>query len=158
MPLREIEDQVRNDVEIEDILKMYDWKKFESIVGEIFKENGYAVKLNFRFKTNRRYEIDVIAIRNNEMFCVDCKWWGRGRYKRTSLKGAAVSQQTRVKELIKFLKKNIIARSLLKISSNYTVYPLLVTLHEEDMVKENETFVIPAWKLNKFIVELENYI
>ena len=157
MLIEEIEMQLREGKPIEDALEGYDWKKFETFICEIFQQNGFSTKQNFRFKTKKRHEIDVVATRNKLTFCVDCKWWGRGRYKKAGLKVAAVSQQARVKELIKFLKKNIIARSLLKISSDHMIYPLLVTLHEEDTVKENETFVIPAWKLNRFVTEAEDY-
>ena len=158
MLIDEIESQLEKGKTIEDILEKYDWKKFETLICEIFQQNSFNTRQNFRFKTKRRYEIDIVATRSNLVFCVDCKWWGRGRHKKTGLKEATISQEARVKELIKFLKKNVIARSLLKISSDYKIYPLLVTLHEEDMIKENETFVIPAWKLNKFVTEAENYI
>lgn len=148
--------QLQKDKVIENILEKYDWKKFEGIIAEIFQENGFNTKQNFRFKTRKRYEIDIVAIRNNRIFCVDCKWWGRGRYKKTGLKNAVISQENRVKELQNFLKKNPIAKSLLKVTK-YKIYPLLITLHEEDMVHENETFVVPVWKLNRFITEIEQY-
>jgi hypothetical protein len=47
---------------------------------------------------------------------------------------------------------------MLKISLNQKFYPLVVTLFQEDVVKENETFVVPVWKLNSFLVELELYL
>lgn len=153
----EIEFQLQKGKVIEDILEKYDWKIFESIIGEIFQENGFNTKQNFRFKTRKRYEIDIVAVRNNRIFCVDCKWWGKGRYKKTGLKNAIASQEKRVKELQKFLKKNPIARDILKITRNYTINPLIVTLHEEDIIQENTTFVVPVWKLNRFVTEEENY-
>lgn len=153
----EVEAQLRKGKSIEDIFEKYDWKKFESVIAEIFQENDFHILQNFRFKTKKRYEIDVLAVKNNRIFCVDCKWWGRGRYKKSGLKNAVTLQENRVKELKKFLKKNLIAKSMLKIKSRHMVYPLIVTLHEEDMIKENDTFVVPAWKLNKFITEIGQY-
>ncbi len=154
----EIEIQLKKGKNIENILEKYDWRIFESVIAEIFQENGFHTKQNFRFKTKRNYEIDVIAVRGNKIFCVDCKWWGRGRYKKTGLKNGIKAQERRVKELHKFLKKNPIAKNILKITFGYTVYPLIVTLHEEDMIKENDTFIAPVWKLNKFVTESEQYI
>ena len=142
---------------IEDILDKFDWKIFEGVVAEILQENGFNTKQNFRFKTRRRYEIDIIAVKNNKIFCIDCKWWNKGRYKKSGLKNAVINQENRVKELQKFLKKNPIARSVLKITRGYKIYTLLVTLHEEDTIKENNTFVVPVWKLNKFVTEIEQY-
>lgn len=156
--LNEIESQIKQGKDIEDVLEKYDWKKFENIIMQIFQESGFHTRQNFRFKTKKRYEVDVIAVKNNRIVCIDCKWWGRGRYKKSGLKSATIAQENRVKELRKFLKKNIIARNLFRITPKYSLYPLLVTLHDEDVIKENETFVIPAWKLNKFITELEVYI
>ncbi len=158
MLIDEIESHLRKGKSIEDILEKYGWKKFENVIANIFQENRFHTKLNFRFKTKRRYEIDVIAVRNNQTFCIDCKWWGKGRYKKTGLKNAVTNQENRVKELRKFLKKNPIAKGMLKINEKCSIYPLIVTLHEEDMIKENNTFVIPAWKLNRFITDAENYI
>jgi len=156
--LEEIKVQLMKGKTIEDILEKLDWKKFESIIAEIFQENRFYTKQNFRFKTKKRYEIDVLAVKSNRVFCIDCKWWGKGRYKKTGLKNAVISQEKRVKGLKKFLKKNPIAKSMLKLNLVYAAYPLIVTLHEEDMIKENDTFIVPVWKLNKFVTEIEHYI
>ena len=138
--------------ELDDILQKYDWKFFEGFVSDVFKENDFQTKLNFRFKTTKRFEIDVVAARNNKIFCIDCKWWGKGRYKKYVLKKAIIKQETRVKELKKFLRKNQIAG--LKLDSKFEMYPLLITLHDEDMIKFNKTLVVPVWKLNRTIVDM----
>lgn len=80
--LDELEAQLQKGKDIEDILEKYDWRNFETIVAVIFKENGFNTNQNFRFKTRKRYEIDIVAVRDNRIFCIDCKWWGRGRYKK----------------------------------------------------------------------------
>ncbi|MEK6909599.1 MAG: restriction endonuclease, partial [Candidatus Aenigmatarchaeota archaeon] len=80
--LDKIESQIKQGKNIEDILEKYDWQKFEGIITEIFQENGFYTRQNFRFKTKKRHEIDVIAVKGNRMICVDCKWWSRGRYKK----------------------------------------------------------------------------
>lgn len=143
---------------VEDILSKFDWKKFEQTISEIFTSNDFNVWKNYRFKTERRFEIDVVASKGDIIFCVDCKSWSGGRYKKTGLKYAVREQEKRVKEFKKFLKKNLIAQDILKIKPTYTIRPLIVTLLEEDLVSENNTFVVPAWKLNTFLLELNNYI
>ncbi len=152
--LEEIIDELKSGTGIEDILEKHDWKKFETLISEIFAENGFHIEQNFRFKTKKRYEIDVIATKNDKIFCIDCKWWNKGRYKKSGLKLALTNQETRVEELQKFLKANLIARSSMKISGNYSVHPLVVTLHEEDLIEEGNTFIVPVWKLNRFINDL----
>ncbi|MBI2547179.1 MAG: restriction endonuclease [Candidatus Aenigmarchaeota archaeon] len=154
MMIDEIEHKLRKNKTIEDVLEKYDWKKFEIVISEIFLANGFSTKQNFRFKVGRRYEIDVVASNGNKIFCVDCKWWNKGRYKKSGLKNAVRLQEIRVKEFAKLLNDNILARKSFKVDKKFKTIPLLVTLQDEDMIKENETFVVPVWKLNKFINEI----
>ncbi len=153
MLLKGLENLMRKGSDIEDVLQKSNWKNFEDVVSEIFEANGYVTKLNFRFKTSRRYEIDVIASKGNDILCIDCKWWGRGRYKKSGLKNAITMQNMRMKEFGKFLKDNPIARGILKLKSLHLA-ALIVTLHDEDMIKQDNTFVVPIWKLNEFLVEV----
>ena len=157
MMIEEIESELQKGNEIEDILEKYDWKRFETIITEIFQENGFHTKQNFRFKTKRRYEIDIIAVKGDRIFCIDCKWWNKGRYKKAGLKSAITLQENRVKEFTKFLKRNPVAKILLKLNDKYAAYPFLVTLHDENMATEGGSFVVPAWKLNRFVIDIENY-
>jgi|YelNatPaOPRAMG01_1025707.scaffolds.fasta_scaffold11203_3 hypothetical protein len=148
---------VKREKNVEEELKNLDWKGFEKAVQEIFELNEFKVKRNFRFKTKRRYEIDLIAIKDRFNFCVDCKRFGKGRYKKSEILKAIKKQEERNKELKKFLRSNMIAKESLKIKS-MKFYPLIVTLFEEEVIKENQTFVVPVWKLNSFLNEVENYI
>jgi Holliday junction resolvase-like predicted endonuclease len=131
------------------------WKKFEQFVADIFRANEFRVRQNFRFKTSKSYEIDILAIGQRYSFCVDCKQWSGGRYKKGALGIAVSNQQRRVKELKKLLKKNVIARDMLKTGR---LYPLIVTQMEEDLLKEGETWVVPVEKLNSFLLNHEKYI
>lgn len=137
---------------IEEILKAYDWKDFEKIVAEIFERNNFETKTNFQFKTKRKYEIDIIAIKNNFIFCIDCKSWSSGRYKKSGLKKAVIKQEERTKEFKKFLKKDVIATDFLNVTPSCRIDSLLVTLLEEDFIIEKNTFVVPIWKLNSFLI------
>jgi len=142
---------------IEEIVKDLDWRTFEKIVANIFEKNGFKTKTNFILKTSKRFEIDVLAVSDLYVFCVDCKEWGKGRQKTSALKNAAMKQEERMKELKKFLKRNSIASKLMKIGSSQEFFSLIVTWHEENLIKEDETFIVPLWKLNAFIGNFENY-
>ncbi len=144
--------------QLEDIVGKFNWKEFEGFIAEIFRSNGFLVKQNFRFKTKNRYEIDLLASNNRYVLCIDCKEWNKGRYKKSGLKNAVVKQEKRLVELKKFLKKNLIANQILGINSKSKFYPLIVTLFEEELSKENNTLIIPAWKLNGFLLEFENHL
>ncbi|MEM7821567.1 MAG: NERD domain-containing protein [Candidatus Aenigmatarchaeota archaeon] len=151
MELEDIKKEMLSGKEIEEILQSFDWKEFENIVAEIFESNNFMVYRNFRFKNKKRYEIDLLAMRNKIVFCVDCKEWGKGRYKKTGIKNAARRQIERVKEL------NSNKRELknIGISTCHKIYPLIITLFEEDLKKEGSVLVVPVWKLNSFLNEIE---
>jgi Holliday junction resolvase len=151
--LEEIRKNMLSGKSIEEILEKFDWKKFEDLVAEIFRKNEFKVKQSFWFRTKRKYEIDIVAIKGSFVLCIDCKEWGKKRYKKTGLKYAAKNQEKRVKEFIKFIKNNRIIQDKLEINPNCKFFPLLVTLFEEDLIKENNVFVVPVYKLNTFLIE-----
>lgn len=150
-------EQLSRKKELEEIIKDYDWKTFESIVANIFEKNGFKVKTNFRFKVSRRYEIDVFAVSGLYAFSVDCKEWGRGREKTFGLKNAANMQEVRTEELKKYFKANPIARHMMKLSGKQEFFSLIVTWHEENLINQGKTLIVPVWKLNSFIGNFENY-
>jgi Holliday junction resolvase-like predicted endonuclease len=156
--LEKIVEEVRRGKELEDILKEFDWKFFEKFVKEIFEVNNFLVKQNFIFKTKRKYEIDLIASRNNLVLCTDCKSWASKGSKKSKLKKAVEKQEERVRELKKFLRKNPIAKNELKISQKSKFKSIIITLLEEDFVKERESLIIPIFKLNSFLNEVERFI
>jgi len=141
--------EVEND--LEKILSQLNWKMFEKAVAQVFEANGFSVQNNFRFKTKRRYEMDIIASRHKTVVCTDCKKWRRGRYKQTSLRNAAKMQKKRTKQFEKFVMNNPIAKHKLKISNDSEFHPAIVTLFEEELKNEDGVIVVPVWKLNSFL-------
>ncbi len=156
--LNEIKQRILEGEQIENIIQKIDWKEFEKLIAEILKKHDFSVHNNFRFKTDRRFEIDVLAIRNKTSLLIDCKQWGRGRYKKTGLKYSVKEQKERVKQLKKFLKNNPMAQTKLKIKKTTKFTPLIVTWFEEDLIKHEEVFVVPIWKFNQFLLNLSEYI
>jgi Holliday junction resolvase-like predicted endonuclease len=145
-------------IDIENLTSQIKWNDFESFVSLILEQNNFKTKKNFRFKTKRKYEIDIVAIKNNLVLCIDCKQWKGGRYKKYSILKAINEHENRVFEFIKFLEDNEAAKSELKISNNSKFQPIIVTLLDEGLIKENNTFIIPMWKLNSFLLEIEKYL
>jgi len=157
MNLEEVEKFLKQGTPIEEAVKNFDWKEFEGLVREIFESHDFKVKNNFRFKSEKRFEIDLLAINSKKVFCVDCKEWGKGRNKTSALKNAAEMQENRMNELEKFLKSNPVASKMLKIDGKQEFLSLIVTWLEEDLIRESGTVVVPVWKLNSFLANPENY-
>jgi Holliday junction resolvase len=156
MELEEIGEKLIKGETIEKILEKFDWREFEKAVAGIFEANNFKVRQNFVFKTKRKYQIDILAVGERIVLCVDCKRWSMGRYKKAGLKNAAKIQEERVSELINFLRKNLFAKQMLKIKAQ-KFYSLVVTLFEEDLFEENKTFFVPVWKLNSFLLDMEKF-
>ncbi|MDI6825746.1 MAG: nuclease-related domain-containing protein [Candidatus Aenigmarchaeota archaeon] len=156
--IEEIKNRILSGEEIENIVEEIGWKQFEELVAEIFKKHDFLTFHNFRFKTDRRFEVDILAFDKNYVFVIDCKQWSRGRYKKTGLKYAVEGQKYRLEELKNFLKDNPIAKSKLKITEKTKFIPLIVTLFEEDLLKHEDTIIVPVWKLNQFLLTLSEYI
>jgi len=156
--LNEIKQRIQQGEEIEKIVEEIDWKEFEKLIVEILKKHDFNVHNNFRFKTDRRFEIDVLAVKDKTSLLIDCKQWGRGRYKKTGLKYSVEEQKERAKQLKKFLKNNPIAQAELKIKKTMKFIPLLVTWFEEELLEHENTLVIPVWKFNEFLLSISEYI
>jgi len=149
--LEKIKIHILEGTPIEKILSGFDWSGFEEAVAEIFVANGFNVKRNFRFKTNRRYEIDIIASGTGQTVCVDCKGWREGRSKKSAIEKAAEKQKERTKQLEKFVSKNPIAQSSLKINAKTRYTSMLVTLLEENVKEAGGALIVPVWKLNSLL-------
>lgn len=152
-----ISSQVLGGKKMADVVGKFDWKGFEEIVSEIFSRNDFLVKRNLRFKTDRRWENDVLAVRGNLALCADCKRWSDGREKGWSLRKSAADQERRTAALEKFVKSNPIAASLTG-SGGKNMVPVLVTLHDESVLKFGKTYVVPVSKLNTFLLNIESIV
>lgn len=156
--LNEIKKRLLKGEQIEDIIRNIDWEDFEKLIAEILKKHDFNVYNNFRFKTDRRFEIDVLAIKNNISLVIDCKQWGRGRYKKTGLKYSVKEQKERAEQLKKFFNINPVDQAELGIQKNTKFIPLLVTWLEEELIKYDNIFIIPVWKFNEFLLGMSEHI
>lgn len=142
---------------IEVVTGRFDWREFEQTIGDAFRYNDFTVSNNIRFKLKRRFEIDLIAEKRDVIFCIDCKRWSEGRDKTWSLARAAAEQEVRTKAFRKFSNSNL--KNILDENFSDRKYvPIIVTLHQENILQEGKTFVVPIGKLNTFLLEHEDII
>lgn len=154
MDLSEIRSMISKGMTLEDIAEHMTWQSFEDLCVSIMEENGYDVQKHLRFKhEGSRHEIDILATKNlvrkhgrgatrtTRHIAIDCKHWSVGRT--SALRAASKKQQERVKTLKKtqnFKRKSITSA--------------IVTLFQENIAKEKETWIIPVFKLNSFLFDL----
>jgi Holliday junction resolvase-like predicted endonuclease len=158
LDIEKIKNKILQGEQIEKIVEEINWKQFEEMIMEILKKHDFITFQNFRFKTGRRFEVDILASNENNVFVIDCKHWDRGRYKKTGLKYAVEEQEHRLKELKKFVKNNPIIKNKFRIIEKTKFIPLIVTWFEEDLLKHEKTFIVPVWKLNEFLLNMSEYI
>ncbi len=145
--------------EIEDVVNRLTWKDFEGLVASILTENGYRCIESFRRRGNetvRGMEIDVIGIQGKTLVSVDAKMWGVRGGKESALRTAAEKQKNRTEELggmLKTLSSKIPGMQ----SGRYRLLPILVTWLVEDVQFHEGVPVVPAFKLNSFILNIDEY-
>ncbi|MBC7120218.1 MAG: restriction endonuclease [Candidatus Methanosuratus sp.] len=151
-------DAIRENMErgapLEELVKDLCWKDFEGFAADIFSENGFIVYRNVRFATGsgrRRYEIDVAAFQRPRVVLVDCKHWGVRAGKSSGIRGAAVKQGIRAHQFEGKLPEVFPEATAWE---RALVIPVIVTLHQEEVIEHNGVFVAPIFKLNQFIEEL----
>ncbi|MFW9831367.1 MAG: restriction endonuclease [Candidatus Thorarchaeota archaeon] len=136
------------------ILQALTWQEFEEFVACVFTFHDFEVHHRFRFSTNRRFEIDIVAGRNPIMFCVDCKQYGVRLGKTAALKTASEEQLSRTKTLATNFVRFQTQLGCLDWQKPLLT-PLLVTMLHEDIQFHEQIPIVPAARLNAFILNFE---
>jgi len=90
--------------DVERVCKHLTWEEFEDVSVLALEINGFDVKKHFRFSWNeRRFEIDLLALKKPFVLCVDCKQWRRG-WRGAASRKAAEKQVQRTKTLAEALQ------------------------------------------------------
>lgn len=150
MDLEEIEYQILHGKGIEEIIKEFDWRGFEDFCSEILAEHGWKTKKNFRFKTEKRYEIDILAEKGEKILLIDYKQWGERSGKASQLKISAKKQLERAKE---WEKINFLSRK-----KGMKTLPIIITWLEERITREDGVWIVPVFKFNTFLLEIDKYM
>ncbi|UCD07484.1 MAG: restriction endonuclease [Candidatus Aenigmatarchaeota archaeon] len=151
MDLEEIEYQILHGKSIEEIIKEFDWRGFEDLCSSILAEHGWKTKKNFRFKTEKRYEIDILAEKGEKILLIDCKQWGERPGKASQLKISAKKQLERAKEWEKINFLNRVGKEL-------KTLPIIITWLEEGITRENGVLIVPVFTFNTFLLEIDKYV
>jgi Holliday junction resolvase-like predicted endonuclease len=86
------------------VCKPLGWDEFEDFAEFALKAGGYKTYKHFRFKGDkRRYEIDIIALKQPFILSIDCKHWKRS-WQRAATSKIVVSQVDRTVALFNRIK------------------------------------------------------
>ena len=143
--------------DIEQICKFISWREFEDVTASAFSLNDYRIRRNFRFSwAERRWEIDVIAMKNPIIVCVDCKYWKKGltRHSIAEIVKDHVERTKVFTEALKTLGGNLNLKGLVNIVS----VPTIVSLHSASLKFYKKVPIVPILQLHSFINDLPVHI
>jgi len=139
------------------ILQSLTWQEFEEFVAYVFTYYDFQVHHRFRFSTNRRFEIDIIARRKPILFCVDCKQYGVRLGKASVLRTATEEQLLRTKALADHFARLQADLGCLDWQAPLFL-PMLVTMLHEDIQFNDRIPIVPASNLNGFLLGFEEQL
>lgn len=129
---------------LEYLVEALTWKEFEDLCSQIVSNFSYEIKRNYRFKlNNKRYEIDIVAIKGNIVLSIDCKQWSR----HSNLSSAAQKHEEKSYMLRKYIRKE-----------NITIVPVIVVYKDTGSPRIGNTFIVPIYKLKNFLNNIPQII
>ena len=150
---------VKEGANIADVVDLLTWKDFEGFVASILSENTYRCVESYRRRGNsliQGMEIDVIGVKGNTIISIDAKMWSIRSGKASALKTAAEKQKKRTLELSEELDK--LSKKMGTLTERkYSLFPVLVTWLVEEVELHEGVPVVPIFKLNSFILDLDQY-
>ena len=136
--IEEIISRIKKGEDINSILREYRWQTFENLVAYIFEQHGFTAKIHYRFKTKRKYEIDVLATKGGRCILVECKKWRGKTASASKILKAVEKQMERAKEFRK--------------STGNDCEAIIVTLLDQPEEIEGIKLV-PISRLNGFLLD-----
>ena len=148
---------INHGTDIERVCKVLEWKEFENFAATAFEANNFAVKRNFRFKASgRRWEIDVLAISEPIVVCVDCKRWRRG-WGNSAITKVAAAQAERTEALAK-APHPLQRRVGLCGWKKAILFPVILSLFPGPVKFYNKVPVVPILQLQNFLNEFQGHM
>ncbi len=143
----------------ERVIKELTWKDFEGLIASILQANGFRCIQSFRRRgdgSNRGMEIDVIGVRGHRILSIDAKMWGVRSGKSSALQAAAEKQVERSKRLANDLHALRERMGHLN-EGRYDIIPVLTTWLIEDIEFHEGVPIVPVFKFNTFVLQLEEF-
>jgi len=148
---------IRLGADLEGVCKALGWLEFENIAAMAFEYDGFTVKRRFRFKwTGRRWEIDVLGLREPLVVCADCKHWLHG-WRRSAIEKAVELQVARTKTLADALP---LLREKIELTNwkSATLIPAVLSLVPGPFKFHGGVPIVPILQLQNFLSELPAHV
>lgn len=121
---------------IDSVAKALSWQEFEKFVNDCLVSTGFKVRTGIIFEEeNRRWQIDIVAMKGQILLSLDCKHWESGNYP-SKFSNAVEHQNESLLPLVRHIRhKGAVAGTIRAI-------PLIITLFTpRDRTVEGVLFV-----------------
>lgn len=147
---------IKAGIDIEKSISYLDWKEFEAFTRDILLSHEFQAYSRVRFKSSKkkRYEIDLLAIRNPIILCIDCKHWSSRTGKKYALKKAVEKQ---VERTLAFSKDVDLLKFHIEKNDELFLMPLLISWLVEDIKTYQNVPIVPIFQLSFFLTQLDVY-
>jgi len=143
--------------DVERVCKALGWREFEDLAAIALEHNGFKTKKHFRFKTSgKRFEVDVVGLREPLALSVECKHWRRS-WVRAATVDAVRTHVKRTEALAHFLPE---PKDRLGVARwrEVRVMPLVLTLSKTPLKIYDGVPVVPIFYFNNFLNEMQTYM
>jgi len=129
------------------------WQEFESISAIAFERNGYRVAKNLRFRQGgRKWEMDIIGMREPLLVCADCKQWRHG-LNLSALQRITEAQVARAKAL-SCSPSMLFEKLKCNRTERITLVPVVISLIATKSKFYSGTPIVPVFQLHDFLNQL----
>jgi hypothetical protein len=143
--------------DVERVCKHLTWLEFENISILAFEANDYMTKKHFRFAwADRRWEIDILALKEPLIICTDCKHWQHGWSGSGSRKAAGL-QTERTQALVDALK-TLNDRIVINKWKHAYFVPMILSLVPANQKFYKDVPIVPVLQLGDFLPQIPAYL
>jgi Holliday junction resolvase-like predicted endonuclease len=141
---------IQGGVDVERACKAIGWQAFEDLVMAVLDANGVATRKHFRFQSHeRRFEIDVLGLKEPVIFVIECKHWNQS-WQRSATMKIVEKQIQRTKALNNAFQEHLV-RLGVDGWSDARLLPMVLTLSLTPFKTYKNVPVIPVFYLQAFI-------
>jgi len=141
---------IKGGVDVEQACRAIGWQAFEDLVITVLDSNGVATRKHFRFQNHkRRFEIDVLGLKEPLIFVIECKRWNQS-WQRSATMKIVEKQIQRTKALVNAFQEHKVRLEVNGWRAAWLL-PMVLTLSVTPLKTYKNVPVIPIFHLQTFI-------
>ncbi|MDJ0269587.1 MAG: restriction endonuclease [Aigarchaeota archaeon] len=131
--------------EPERVARYLDWREMEAYTAKIVEKIGYKPLRNVRFKRlGKRFEVDVLAVKEYGAIVLDCKRW-KNRLVGKTLRSVVERHKARTEALVSLLENALTGRNMV------SFLPTILTLYEPETRMAEGCYIVPIHTFMSFL-------